>query len=558
MSIEVLDQPVEERSPSARDRYNAWFNEIDGETLTKAKKEILRARARMTRAMFDMFELAEAFRAESGIPANHIDTWLHEECGLDHDQISVAQSHKKMSEDARETVRLRLVPFETLKALTRAGDKTQREALLRIKDGQVVDAAAIRQISTKLANRAATDWKENFKLRKRIVDRAVRQQGKLPIRELEDVVGRLHERLREYVFICNQRTSAERQEGLEGDGPDVLWIMQDARDACDLFTMLFPGPYGAEEDIGTLLIDDFESGVKSACFYALDDLADGDFYMEDGILKLGCEISPSTVTTFLSRNKAHGNQLARFSVRPVKTLQTIELCAGAGGEAIGLCASGFEPMLLVDNGLRASQTLKANRPDWNVSRLNLKTCNIEEEFAKYNGKVDLVSGGVPCQPFSEAGLREGELDKRNLFNEAIEIVGAVRPRAFFFENVTGLNDDDHIKMRLGNYSQLKDLGYSVSTFVIDAQDWGLPQRRARVITYGFAKSSLLPSMCPPRSTDSRGQHSRRSQMFCSPICQARPGASRTARNSATRHRSSTIAGRTPGLANISPNTRPLL
>ncbi|AGB73725.1 MULTISPECIES: hypothetical protein [Rhizobium] len=85
-----FNKPAEERSASARDRYNAWLDKIDGETLTKAKKEILRARARMTRAMFDI-ELAEAFRAESGIPAHHIDTLLHEECGLDHKHISVAQ-----------------------------------------------------------------------------------------------------------------------------------------------------------------------------------------------------------------------------------------------------------------------------------------------------------------------------------------------------------------------------------------------------------------------------------------------------------------------------------
>ncbi|MGZ9720298.1 DNA cytosine methyltransferase [Rhizobium miluonense] len=505
MSIEVIEETVNERSASARDRYNAWFSQVDRETLSDAKKKIMRTRARMTKAMFEMFEIAEAFRAESGIPAQHIDTWLHEECGLEHDQISVAQAHKKMSEEAQATIRVRCVPFETLKALSRAGGKTQREALLRIEDGQVIDATEIRLISKKLANRAASDWRENFKLRKRMVDRAVRQQGTLAIRELEDVVGRLHDRLSEYVNKRNRRASAEGNEGLRGGGPDITWIIQDARDACDLFTALFPGPYGAEEDIGTLLIDDFENGVKSACFYALDDLANGDFYVEDGILKLGCEISPGTVTTFLSRNKAHGNQLTRFSVRPVKTLQAIELCAGAGGEAIGLCASGFEPVLLVDNGLRASQTLKANRPDWNVSRLNLKTCNIEEEFAKYNGKVDLVSGGVPCQPLSRAGSREGELDKRNLFNEAIEIVGAVRPRAFFFENVTGLNDDDHIKMRLGNYSQLKDLGYFISTFVINALDWGLPQNRERVITYGFARSHDFAAFDVPTPVDGLSQ-----------------------------------------------------
>jgi DNA (cytosine-5)-methyltransferase 1 len=112
----------------------------------------------------------------------------------------------------------------------------------------------------------------------------------------------------------------------------------------------------------------------------------------------------------------------------------LELCAGGGGQALGLERAGFSHAGLIENDAAACNTLRLNRPHWNVIEHDLFQ---PLDLSPFKG-VDLIAGGLPCPPFSIAGKQLGEHDERNLFDVGINYVDAIHPRAVMFENVKGI------------------------------------------------------------------------------------------------------------------------
>jgi DNA (cytosine-5)-methyltransferase 1 len=159
------------------------------------------------------------------------------------------------------------------------------------------------------------------------------------------------------------------------------------------------------------------------------------------------------------------------------TLSTLELCAGAGGEALGLEQAGIAHAGLVEIDNHACATLRLNRPGWNVLEQDLTTLT---DASAFKG-VDIVSGGLPCPPFSKAGKQLGHLDERNLFPIAIDIIDQLRPRAVMIENVRGILDAVFDDYRTHIAGRLKDLGYVTDWRLLNASDYGVPQLRPRVV-----------------------------------------------------------------------------
>jgi len=157
-------------------------------------------------------------------------------------------------------------------------------------------------------------------------------------------------------------------------------------------------------------------------------------------------------------------------------LNAIEVCAGAGGQAIGLEAAGFEPVALIDNDENTSITLKANRPAWPTLNQDMNTF----EGWHYKG-VDLLAGGLPCPPFSVAGLQKGEKDERNLFPAMLRLVEEIRPKAVMIENVPGLMASRFNDYRTQIQNHLRRLGYSAEWELLNACDFGVSQYRPRAI-----------------------------------------------------------------------------
>jgi len=116
----------------------------------------------------------------------------------------------------------------------------------------------------------------------------------------------------------------------------------------------------------------------------------------------------------------------------MKPFTTLELCAGAGGQALGLEQAGIEHVALVEIDPYACKTLRLNRHDWNVIQQDIRVF----DATPYRG-VDIVSGGLPCPPFSVAGKQLGDRDERNLFPAAIRIISEVRPCAVIHSGRSG-------------------------------------------------------------------------------------------------------------------------
>ena len=168
-----------------------------------------------------------------------------------------------------------------------------------------------------------------------------------------------------------------------------------------------------------------------------------------------------------------------------RPLTCVEICAGAGGQALGLALAGFVHVALVEYEEEYCKTLKMNRPEWNV---------ICEDVKKFDGRkykgIDLLAGGVPCPPFSIAGKQLGKDDERDLFPEALRLIKEMLPRAIMLENVRGFLDSAFNEYRKYILSSIEELGYDVNIKLLNASDFGVPQLRPRVVIVAIKRGEL--------------------------------------------------------------------
>ena len=173
-------------------------------------------------------------------------------------------------------------------------------------------------------------------------------------------------------------------------------------------------------------------------------------------------------------------------------LTCVEICAGAGGQAIGLDQAGFEHVALVEYESEYCEVLRKNKPDWNV------ICADVHDFDGHPYKgVDLLAGGVPCPPFSVASKQLGAADERDLFPEAIRLIGEIKPKAIMIENVRGLLDPKFDQYRNSILQKIEALGYDVQIKLLHASDYGVPQIRPRVVIVGIQKALKRKFEYPP-------------------------------------------------------------
>lgn len=199
------------------------------------------------------------------------------------------------------------------------------------------------------------------------------------------------------------------------------------------------------------------------------------------------------------RGKMHNYQQELFKTSRVvhrpqaeqTVFSVIELFAGAGGLALGMEKAGFNALGLVEIDKFASQTLKQNRPSWNVINddiANVSPLDLEEFFSISKGELDLLTGGAPCQSFSYAGKRLGLDDARGtLFYHYALFLRKLQPKMFLFENVKGLVSHDHGKTYQTINSIFESEGYVTQMKVLNAWDYGVAQKRERLIIVGIRK-----------------------------------------------------------------------
>jgi DNA (cytosine-5)-methyltransferase 1 len=182
----------------------------------------------------------------------------------------------------------------------------------------------------------------------------------------------------------------------------------------------------------------------------------------------------------------------------MKQLTAVELCAGAGGQSLGLEQAGFHHAALVEIDPNCCNTLRRNRKEWNV---------IEKDLRKFDGSpyegVDLLAGGLPCPPFSVAGKQLGDADERNLFPDGIRLAKEILPRAVMIENVRGILDAVFEDYRRYISGEIASLGYRTDWRLLNASDYGVPQLRPRVVFIALREDIPggfpwpAPSLLPP-------------------------------------------------------------
>lgn len=209
-----------------------------------------------------------------------------------------------------------------------------------------------------------------------------------------------------------------------------------------------------------------------------------------------------------------------------RSLKALELCAGAGGLALAAAQSGFDDITTIDVSGPACETLRRNKADgvrhvkdWTITEADIR----EVDFSVYGG-IDLISGGPPCQPFSRGGKRNGRNDDREMFPEFVRAIREARPRAFLIENVKGLLGAstlpyfNYVIQQLQQPTETRrkgekwkehrarlerlftggkgEHGYRVIYQVLNAADYGVPQRRERVFIVGVREDTGIEYSFP--------------------------------------------------------------
>ena len=166
---------------------------------------------------------------------------------------------------------------------------------------------------------------------------------------------------------------------------------------------------------------------------------------------------------------------------------SIEICAGAGGQALGLEMAGFRHVACIDNDAAALQTLECNRGEaWGV-----QLADVRDWTYVGDEQITLLAGGVPCPPYSIAGKQLGSEDERDLFPEILRLASEIAPRVVLVENVRGLLSAKFETYRTRILSELANLGYCGAWNLLQAADFGVPQLRPRSILVAMRESDFV-------------------------------------------------------------------
>lgn len=201
----------------------------------------------------------------------------------------------------------------------------------------------------------------------------------------------------------------------------------------------------------------------------------------------------------------------------------ISLFSGAGGLDIGLEQAGFDTVLCIENDINCRTTLKHNRPNWKVFDTSIKYKNGENSIREPGNirdidvnevldfidakprEITLVVGGAPCQPFSNMGKKQGQHDEKNgdLFLEFVRMVRGIKPKAFIFENVAGITQNKHMDVLGYMIKNFEGSGYGISSAILNAANYGVPQRRERFFLIGIQNCENPAFPLPTHSKDDK-------------------------------------------------------
>ena len=482
------------------------------DALDDAKRELADIQKAMSAAMFRMFDEVEKLHKSHFENFSTIAAWLKTECRLSDEDLLTYQRFGEALGQQRDLLDKTGITFETIKALVQADNVVRDDALRMIKVGHAVDANVVRSISKSRHREAMTISERRYTEQRLLIRRKIYQKGRAIIVDFQKEARDLYQLIKPQEVI-SQRVLSDAMAPTDDAGIGAVRaqestkteIIERAKRLLPRFEEIFAPRPVAVEDWFTVGLKDLAAQNVAEAKYALERLSSGWFSLDfpdefesdiyewripDGIFHLtGLPFAAPTNGVAPEANEK---------------LTSLEICAGIGGEAIGLMAAEFETVSLIDNSADAIETLELNWPRWNAVKRDLRSKVAQKEILEFKGRIDLLAGGVPCQPFSRGGQRRGEFDERELFTTAGYYVEELKPRAFFFENVKGFEERKHADFRRRLTVDFNSLGYDIKLFTMKAAEYGLPQERERVVLLGLKKgyrgAFRLPSVNPTPKT----------------------------------------------------------
>ncbi|KRA05676.1 hypothetical protein ASD74_04180 [Rhizobium sp. Root564] len=452
------------------------------QALSLAVKRITDLQRQMTDRVLAM--AVEIEKLTEIVPAAEAKAFLKARCYLPVTELSTYMGFAKTLKGSEDVLRKARASFPVVKALVAADQDTRQEILERMEIGARIDTRDVALIRRRLANAKLTPAEALTAANKKAVAAAVRRQAKASATSFEGRIASLVEELRKHFQTDGERSPGAERELRERAGVlhvECNILFGDARN--DLASSR-PATPAFRIAVARKVLGDFASG------------------------QLG-EIGPVETSALSSLSGQSRMAVRGLTRKPLAAVpprhyrpRVIELCAGAGGLALGLERAGFEHVALIEKNRNATATLRVNRPHWNVVEADVR----KVDFTQYRDlSIDLLTGGLPCTPFSTVGQKKGQYDKNDLMREGVRAVREIAPKAFMFETVEGFLHSRHADYVAFLLREFSKAGYSTEIHRINARDYGIAQNRSRIMVVGLRKdlagSFRMPKKFPELHTN---------------------------------------------------------
>lgn len=444
------------------------------QALSLAVKRITDLQRQMTDRVLAM--AVEIEKLTEIVPVAEAKAFLKARCNLPVTELSTYMGFAKTLKGSEDVLRKARASFPVVKALVASDQDTRQEILERMEIGARVDTRDVALIRRRLANAKLTPAEALTAANKKAVAAAVRRQAKANAASFEERIASLVEELRKHFRTGGERSSVAERQLRQRAGVfnvECNLLFGDARN--DLASIR-PATPAFRIAMARKVLGDFASGQLT-------------------------EIGPVETSALSSLSGQSRTAVRGLTRKPLATVpprhyrpRAIELCAGAGGLALGLERAGFEHVALIEKNRNATATLRANRPHWNVVEADVR----KMDFTQYRDqRIDLLTGGLPCTPFSTVGQKKGQHDENDLMREGVRAVREIAPQAFMFETVEGFLHSRHADYVAFLLREFSKAGYSAEIHRINARDYGVAQNRSRIMFVGLRKD-LAGSFRMPR------------------------------------------------------------
>lgn len=459
--------------------------DIKAQALSAARARILALQEQMTERVLQM--AAEVEKLMEVVPAREAKAFLKVRCNLPAVELSTYIGFAKTLKGSGDVLRTGRVSFPVVKTLVSADAETREDVLARIAAGAQIDTKDVSAIKKQLRDSKLTIAEILAARNRKAIDAAARKRAKASVASFEQKMSSFVDDLRA-IYHKRLPESAVVRDGLQREAGELL--------------LEFESIFGADHPAPPVPSSNTAGHQVTAAWHALRKVKDGRFGSGQIFGLQDDDHGPRMISALqaLTDRASPVPGLRRrtglTTLPPARyRLKALELCAGAGGMALGLERAGFRHVALIEYDKNAAATLRKNRPNWNVVEADVR----EIDFTRYrNEGIDLLAGGIPCTPYSTVGNRKGKKDENDLLMEGVRAVKQAHPKAFIFENVEGLLHSSHADHVGDALRKLTRAGYETAIHRINARDYGIAQDRSRILIVGVRKEFAGAFRMPPK------------------------------------------------------------